>query len=76
MLWDACGDKSFNYTLVDLACSESASTKPAGEMFDDLNIGLNSRHRVAAGLQIESELLQNYAEMAGGHPASNEGSKE
>ena len=69
-------NKPIDYTLVDLTYCESTSTEPAGEMFGDLHVGLNSRHRIAACLQIESELLQDYAQMAGGHAASNEGAKE
>jgi hypothetical protein len=50
-------NKAIDYTLVDLTYCESTSTEPAGEMFGDLHVGLNSRHRIAACLQIESELL-------------------
>jgi len=39
-------------------------------VLDDLRIGLNAGFGVAAGLQIESELFDNYAEMARGHPVA------
>ncbi len=69
-------NKPIDYMLVDLTYCEPTSTEPAGEMFGDLHVGLSSRHRIAACLQIESEQLEDYAQMAGGLAALNEGAKE
>ena len=40
-------------------------------MLDDLRIGLDTGLGVPAGLQIESKLLNDYAEMARGHPLTD-----
>ena len=65
--------KSWRVVESRLPYCESTSAEPAGEMFGDLHVGLNSRRRIAAGLQIESKLLQDYAQMAGGHPTERRG---
>ena len=49
---------------------------PTGEMLGDLSVSLNAMDRMTARVQIENEIMQNYAEMTCRHPAANEGTSK
>ena len=40
-------------------------------MLRDLPVRLNASNRMTPRVQLENEIMKNYAEMTGGHPATN-----
>ena len=61
----------FHHRLIKLAHWQMLCRQPAGEMLGNLSVRLNDHEHVTARLQIEGEIIKNYAEMAGSHPAAN-----
>ncbi len=64
-------DKASNRSAIDPSRGYGSPFEPPREVLDDLRVGLDAGLGVAAGLQIESEPLNDYAEMAGGHPLAD-----
>jgi hypothetical protein len=62
----------FYYRLVNLAQNQMSRCQPAEKMLGDLSVRLDAIDRMTARVQIEDEIMKNYAEMTGGHPVTHE----
>jgi hypothetical protein len=69
-------DKSINQLGSNLPGTEMAPRQPQREVFGNSEVISDGAAKVASLLQIADEVLQDYAEMAGGNTAPDVGAEQ